>query len=585
MSVAFRETSVRSVLKAVFRLWGSGVSWNLMACGSLVLLASAAHAQDAPTFTKDIAPILWAHCGSCHRPGDLAPFPLLDYKDVRPRARRIVEVTAARRMPPWLPDAGPHFDGARGLAQADIDLIAAWAAAGALEGRPSDLPTRPTWKSGWQLGTPDLVVQASAPYTLAAGQGDVFRNMVLRVPITSGRWIRGIEVDPGNRRVVHHAAIAVDRTDASRRLDAADPAAGFPGDMIAASSARSPEGRALGWTPGMTPSFEPPGMAWRLEPGSDLVLLLHLMPGARPEVLRPRIALYFAPEPPTRRSMDFKLGSTSIELPAGAADVAIEDRVTLPVDVDLFSIYPHAHYLATRMVVLATLPGGTSRALLSIRDWDFRWQEQYRYTEPIALPKGTVVTMRYVYDNSASNRRNPSGGTKDVHFGPLSSDEMGDLWLRLAPRRTEDAPALAAAYLEHELQKDIVRARVRVTRTPADAAARVVLGVALLEAGRAEEAVPHLREAVRLEPANAVAVLNLGNALLDLGDTDAAIVQLESAVRLDPAAPDAHNNLGIALGARGRVDEAIAQFQEALRLRPEYEDAKRNLALARGLRP
>lgn len=550
----------------------------------LVLFTSVAHAQEPLTFTKDIAPILWKHCGSCHRHADLAPFPLLDYADVRPRARRIVDVTAARRMPPWLPDAGPHFSGERGLAQAEIDRIAAWADAGALEGKAADLPRRPSWSDGWQLGTPDLVVQASAPYTLRAGSGDVFRNLVIPVPLKAGQWVRGIEVDPGNRQVVHHAALAVDRTATSRRLDAADAEPGFAGDMIAESAARSPAGRAVGWTPGMTPSFEPAGMAWRLEPGSDVVLLLHLMPGDRPQAVRPRIALYFADQPPTRPSMDFKLGSMSIDLPAGATDVAIEDRVTLPVDVDLVSIYPHAHYLATRMVALATLPDGRSRTLLSIRDWDFRWQEQYRYVDPVALPKGTVVTMRYVYDNSSANRRSPSGGTKDVHFGPLSSDEMGDLWLRLAPRRVEDAPALARAYLEHELQKDIVRARVRVTRAPGDAVARLALGVALLEAGRAGDALPHLSEAVRLDPVNAIASLNLGNALLDIGRVADAVTQLESAIRLNPSAADAHNNLGIALGSLGRVDDAVAQFEEALRLRPDYEDAKRNLELARGLR-
>ncbi|MFN7918124.1 MAG: tetratricopeptide repeat protein [Vicinamibacterales bacterium] len=565
-------------MPSVLKLWCSAALLALSAT------ATPASAQDVPTFNRNIAPILWKHCGSCHRPGDLAPFPLLDYRDVRPRARRIAEVTAARRMPPWLPDPGPHFSGERGLTQAEIDLIAAWVDGGAAEGPAADLPRRPVWRDGWQLGTPDLVVQASAPYTLRAGRGDVFRNIVIPVPLKAGQWVRGIEVDPGNRQVVHHAAIAVDRTATSRRLDAADVEPGFAGDMIAESAARSPAGRAVGWTPGMTPSFEPAGMAWRLEPGSDLVLLLHLMPGDRPQTLRPRVAFYFAAEPPTRPSMDFKLGSTSIDLPAGAADVAIEDRVTLPVDVELLSIYPHAHYLATRMIALATLPGGTSRPLLSIRDWDFRWQEQYRYAEPVTLPKGTVVTMRYVYDNSASNRRNPAGGTTAVHFGPLSSDEMGDLWLRLAPVRADDAPALARAYLEHELQKDIVQARTRVSRTPDDAAARVTLGVALLEAGRAADALPHLREAVRLDPANALAVLNLGNALLDLGDVDAAIAQLESAVRLNPAAADAHNNLGIALGSKGRVDDAVAHFVEALRLRPDYDDAKRNLELARGLR-
>jgi tetratricopeptide (TPR) repeat protein len=194
------------------------------------------------------------------------------------------------------------------------------------------------------------------------------------------------------------------------------------------------------------------------------------------------------------------------------------------------------------------------------------------------------VTMRYVYDNSAGNRRNPSGGTKAVSYGPLSTDEMGDLWLRLVPQSDADAVTLSKAIAEHELQNDLIRARQLVAKSPADGAARLLLGVTLLALKQAGTALPHLREAVRLEPGNDLAQLNLGNALIDTGDLDEAMPYLERATALNPAAADAHNNLGIALGAKGRLDEAIAQFRHALQLNPEYGDARRNLELALSLK-
>jgi hypothetical protein len=550
----------------------------------LAAASPAAVSPDLVTYTKDIAPLLWKRCGSCHRPGELAPFSLIDYRDVRPRVRQIVDATASRRMPPWLPDAGPHFADERRLTDEEIALVKAWADAGAVEGRAADLPRRPEWKEGWQLGTPDLVVEPAAPYTLRPGPDDVFRNLVIPIPLTSGRWVRGIEVDPGNRRVVHHAAVAIDRTPASRRLDARDGEPGFPGGMIVESSAQSPDSRALGWTPGMTPSFEPPGMAWRLEAGSDMVLMLHLMPGARAETLRPKIALYFTETPPTRLPIDFKLGSKAIDIPPGVSDYVVEDRITLPVDVEVLSIYPHAHFLASRMVAMATLPDGTSQTLLSIRHWDFHWQEQYRYVEPPALPRGTVVTMRYVYDNSPGNRRSRSRGAGEVRYGPLSSDEMGDLWLRLVPRTIEEGVTLARAYMGHELQKDVARGREMVAAAPDDADVRLALGVALLESSDPGAALLQLREAARLRPDNPVVQLNLGNALEDLGELDDAISHFERALVLNPSTPEAHNNLGIALGAQGRLDEAIAHFREALRLQPDYADARKNLDMALGMK-
>src|SRR5688572_1966655 len=178
----------------------------------LVLASGAAVAQTAqPTFNKDVAPIFWERCGSCHRTGGIAPFPLVQYRDVRPRVQQIVTAIRTGRRPPWLPEPGHgDFVGERRLTPEERSLIEAWADAGAREGAAAERRPPPVWSDGWQLGTPDLVVELPEPFLLPPGDGDVFRNFVLPVPVASTRYVRGIEVDPGNRALVHHASIALD---------------------------------------------------------------------------------------------------------------------------------------------------------------------------------------------------------------------------------------------------------------------------------------------------------------------------------------------------------------------------------------
>jgi Flp pilus assembly protein TadD len=323
--------------------------------------------------------------------------------------------------------------------------------------------------------------------------------------------------------------------------------------------------------------------------------------------------LYFSKTPPTRPTIDFKLGSKSIDIPAGEAHYLIEDSYTLPADVELLTIYPHAHYLAKEMKAFATLPNGSVRSLIWIKDWNFNWQDQYHYVTPVALPAGTVVTMQYSYDNSAANPHNPNHPSRPVKFGPQSSDEMGDLWLRFVPRRPEDARVLAQSYMARELAKWIVASEQSVRSKPGDASAHHDLGVRYLEAGRLEDAIRELREAIRLRPAFAEAHGNLGSALrnqghdiealthlreaarlapnddrvqtnlaaaLDArGQTAEAIAHYERALALNPDLAEAHNNLGALLASEGRIAEAAKHFQRALAIQPEYADAQKNLAL------
>jgi|KBSSwiStaDraftv2_1062776.scaffolds.fasta_scaffold13558_3 Flp pilus assembly protein TadD len=584
-------------------------------CWLVLGLPGIGHAQNSPTFTKNIAPILWRNCATCHRPGEMAPFSLIEYSDVVTRARQIAAVTANRTMPPWLPEAGyGAFVNERRLKPEEIAAIQRWVKDGAPQGDAKDLPSRPSWTDGWQLGTPDLVVQVPEPFVLQPGNLDVFRNFAIPIPIATTRYVRGIEVRPGNAKVVHHASLSLDRTRASRLRDEADPGPGFSGAMFS-DTARNPESRTLGWTPGMTPSFEPDGMPWRLDKGSDLILELHMIAprDGRPASVQPSVGFYFSDTPPVRSPIDFKIGSKDIDIPAGQPQYVIEDSFTLPVDADVLSVYPHAHYLAREMKAQATLPDGRVTPLIWIRNWDFNWQDDYRYVTPLHLPRGTLIAMRYTYDNSAANKHNPRPAPARVVYGPQSSDEMGDLWLRLLPQNAADAAILARAYGENELTKDIRLRERLVAEHPNDAKWRNALGASYLSAGKLDASVKELeaavriapgqiearnnlgearrlggdlagaiaqfKEAARLDPKNDVVQFNLANTLGDNGDLDEAIVHFRLGLALNPGVADAHNNLGVALASLGQVDEALAHFREAVAIQPDYADALQNLNL------
>jgi Flp pilus assembly protein TadD len=581
-----------------------------------VLGGGVAAAVPGPvTYADDIAPLLAARCVSCHRPDGSAPFSLARYEDVLPRTAAIARAVASGRMPPWLPSEGGPFRDARALTAGEKTTIADWIAEGARRGAVRDqaLPSSPT---GWQLGHPDLVLALDRPFQLRAGSTDVFRSFVLPAGGETARYVRGIEIDPGDPSVVHHASLVVDRTRASRLKDRMDDEPGFAAGMIA-DGISSPGSRALGWTPGMIAAFEPEGMAWRLDAGTDLVLELHMIP-RKAAAIAPRVALYFAPGPPARDTMDVKLGSREIDIPPGDAHYAIEDSFVVPVDVRVWSLYPHAHYLARRMTVDAAATGEGARRLLTIPDWDFHWQTEYRYVSPLTLSAGTTVTMRYTYDNSSRNRHSPTAGASRVRYGPEATDEMGDLWLRLEPIRRDDASTLARAYVEHERASALAAAERRVRAEPAAAAARNALGGLLLAGGATTAAIEQLTEALRLEPSLAEAHFNLGealrrqgrmrdsiahmraaaagspdddvialglaNALEDNGDLNEAAAQFARALTLNPGVAEARNNLGIALASLGRIDEAIEQFERALQIDPAYADARRNLDQARQLK-
>lgn len=572
----------------------------------------AGAAQPAVTYNKDIAPIVLASCATCHRPGEVAPFSLLNYEDVRPRAKEIVQAVESRHMPPWKPEPGHgEFTGERRLTADQIALIQRWAGQGFVRGNAADLAPAPSWASGWQLGQPDLVVSMPEPYMMAAGTSDVFRTFVVPIPNNVRRYVRALEFNPGNFTVVHHANIKIDETRFSRRLDEAEAGPGYDGG--GSRHAMFPDGHFLGWTPGQSPRVSPPDMAWRLEPDSDLVVELHLMPGNKPETVQFKVGLFFTGQSPTRVPYMLRLGKQDIDIAAGDRAYVSEDAYTLPVDVQVLGVQPHAHYLAREIHGFARLPDGSTKELIYIKDWDFHWQDVYTYRAPLALPRGTTITMRYLYDNSAANPRNPNHPPKRITFGQTSTSEMGSLWIQVLPLNPADLETLDRAFSPKLLGDDTDGNEKWLEVEPRNPRLHAELAACYLEAGRIDEGVAHLEDALRLDPTSG-RYYDLGMALIVQRQFDAARAAFERALDLKPAFGEAvfnlgviahaqkhldeamayytralalgvadsslHYNFGRALAAAGRMDEAVAQYQRAVDLKPDDAEAHRALGNA-----
>ena len=538
---------------------------------------------DRVTFNRDVAPILDANCVGCHRPEGIGPFSLTNYDDASERAARIAAATSERRMPPWkpAPDHG-RFRNERRLADAEIALLAGWAAAGAPEGAPTDHPAPPA-TGGWQLGTPDRVVTMAPPFRLPAGGTDVYRNFVLPAGLDERRWVRAVELRPGagGGRVIHHARILLDGTGGARALDAEDAEPGYDGLML--DHARFPAGHFLGWAPGKVPVELPAAIAWPLDPGTDLVLQLHLLPAREPVDVQPAIGFHFADRPATLTPMSVLLTSKVIRIPAGEPAHVIEDRYQLPIAVDVLGIAPHMHYLGKRVEATATLPDGSEEPLLRIDDWDFNWQDEYRYREPVHLPAGTRLRVRFVFDNSTENPRNPRDPPVAVGFGPQATDEMAELMLQVLP--VGDPGRLAQSLAVKRARDDILGYQSLLRADPADPVNHAALAVRYLDVGQVALAREHLERAAALAPDFPDAHFNLGGVALAEGDTAAAMAAYRRAIALRPDYPQAHNNLGGLLTATGALDEALVHYRLAVRFDPGHSGAHYNLAnvlLARG---
>lgn len=544
---------------------------RLVIAGSMVL-AGWLHAAPGVTFNRDVAPVIYRECAPCHHAGASGPFPLLRYADVKKRAQQIAAVTRSRFMPPWLPAQGyGDFANERRLTDAQIRMIADWVEQGAPEGPPAEAPPLPAFSGGWSLGPPDLIIEAPQAFSVPASGADVYWNFVFRPPVTTRRYVRAMEIQPGNPRVVHHANLLIDRVGGAHLREIA-PGKGFPGmDLTIMRSPFDPDGHLLFWKPGSPALVEPEGLAWRLDPGNELVLNTHFHPSGKPEEARPSIGLYFTDRPQTKFPLVLQLeDDEALDIPPGDSDFLISDDFRLPMDVDVLAVYPHAHYLGKRLEGYATLPDGRRQWLIRISDWDPNWQAVFDYRAPVFLPKGSVISMRYHYDNSTANVRNPNHPPRRVRGGNQVTDEMGHLWLQVLPRGTGDR--------RRELQEAFLRHRL--DRNPNSFEGNFNLGVVMLSRLNASGAVAPLRAAVRIRPERADAHNFLGVALATAGRTPDAIDQFEAALRAQPDYPGARFNLANSLVKAGRVDEAIADYRLVVSALPNDTEPKLRLAEA-----
>jgi thiol-disulfide isomerase/thioredoxin len=395
------------------------------------------------TFTKHVAPILWNNCARCHRPGAVAPFALLTYKDAAKRADFIVDVVSSGQMPPWKPHSGAGvFHDAPRLSPVEKEVLRAWARNGRVEGDPADLPAWPKFHDGWQLGEPDFVVTMPEPFTIPATGRDVYQAFA--VPLDLGRdvVINGLEFHPGNRRVVHHSRLYLDATGDARRRDLADPEPGFFGHSETPGVGELPYAGLGGWTPGMTAAFAPEGAGRLIQDRTDLVFSIHYHTTGKPEVDRSSVGLFLARKPTTRNMVGYTICTNKIDIPPGDKRHKIVLSSWVKTDVHLYALVPHAHNLCREFRVAATLPDGTIQPLLWIDDWDLDWQDQYRYLKPVRLPKGTLLTVAAYFDNSDGNPRNPHKPAKRVRYGLSTDDEMCACHFEFLP----DDPGGYAAY-------------------------------------------------------------------------------------------------------------------------------------------
>lgn len=398
--------------------------------GALAGVAFFARAGDktaaAVTFSRDVAPILYNKCATCHRQGEIAPMSLITYKEVRPWARSVREVVAERRMPPWFADpSNGEFSNDCRLAQKEIDTIVAWVDGGAKEGNPNELPAPPKFTEGWTLGKPDVVFSMTEEFKIPAEGVIPYKYFVVPTNFTEDKYVQFAEIRQGNRQLVHHVIVDVRYPDQGPLPP--------PGELTpqrrevlrqqGTSGARNSDGRLVGWAPGEAPLILRPGYAKLVKAGSVLIFQVHYTTNGVAGTDRTSVGLTFSKAPVEKRVIT--AGAVARELAIPPGDPNYEARATFPFKEDshIDSLHPHMHMRGKDFEYKLIYPDGTSRVLLKVPRWDFNWQMTYFFAEPVSAPKGSRLECLAHYDNSSKNKFNPDP-TKLVEWGPQTWEEM-----------------------------------------------------------------------------------------------------------------------------------------------------------------
>ncbi|HZI78957.1 MAG TPA: cytochrome c [Vicinamibacterales bacterium] len=396
----------------------------LVAAAALVPPRTAGQAAPDVTFSKDVAPIFNSRCVSCHRPGEVAPFSLLSFKDARPWAQSIKHQVETGAMPPWKAD--PHFGefrDPRTLTDREIATIAAWVNGGAKEGNPADLPRAPRITEGWQIGTPDVVLTMKEPVTIPASGTVPYATYPTDFVLDRDVWVQAIEIRPGNRRVVHHAVAQAD----------------LPGVSVGPGGSQnvhlfSPGLEAMVWREGYG-KFFPKGTRFSFQ--------MHYNAIGRETTDQSKIGLKFATAPVhTQVNTTIVLNNTLLVPPMVQKHEVIA-AFQFPNEARIHALRPHMHLRARLGTASLIQPGGERRVLLHIPDWDDSWQNYYVLARPAPVSKGSILEYLASYDNSPANALNPDP-RQPVPWGQQVWDEMHSVymtWTAVNDRnRTDDEP-------------------------------------------------------------------------------------------------------------------------------------------------
>ncbi len=385
------------------------------------------------TFHRDVLPILQKRCQTCHRPGEVAPFSLLNYRQAVQWADDIKEYTKKRWMPPWKPTGAYEFVGERKLSDKEIATLSAWVDGGTPEGDPRHAPKPRTFTDGWQLGKPDMVLEPKEDMILGPTGPDLFRSFVFSPELPENKYITAYEVRPGNPRVVHHTIHFLDDRGRARRLEERERTrTKKPGEKDSGPGYSSrmgpgffpPTGDMGGWAPGLWPYWFPDDVAFLLPKKHDVIVQIHYHRTGRVEKDRTRVGLYFARKPNPRPIQGVVIPGLFLSIPPGAQDYRVQGSIWIAQDCKLVTIMPHMHLLGKHIKMTMTPPGGRTVPLVDIDEWDYNWQETYYFKNPVAVKAGTRFTVEGVFDNSAGNPNNPSSPPRRVYLGEETTNEM-----------------------------------------------------------------------------------------------------------------------------------------------------------------
>jgi hypothetical protein len=440
------------------------LGFGLVASG--VASAQSAAPASAPTYTKDVAPILFKHCASCHRPGEIGPMSLLSYESTRPWARSIQQKIVSREMPPWAADPATSMKmrNDRSLSQKEIDTVVAWVGAGAPKGNATEMPAVPTFATGWQLGQPDYIFEMPVEWTIKAEGQEAYLYFYQPIPFTEDKFASAIEIRPSNFAVTHHSgAYVIDIPDGytvkdgylydkdGKQVPPTEPmgkkASGGDDAPIAGAD------KLISYVPGRGIEEHPAGFAKRIPAGKYIRWVMHYNPTGQIEKERHQLGIWFAKGTVTHEVLNLQAGdpvpgsgNKGLYFAQGKEVLYESDDTTgrrgktppippyegnfrmvgiTPVNepITLYALTPHMHLRGKSMKWWVTYPDGREEVILDVPNYDFNWQIQYELEKPLKVPAGSKITNVAIYDNSPKNKYNPAP-EKDVYWSEQSWDEM-----------------------------------------------------------------------------------------------------------------------------------------------------------------